>query len=258
MEQYTAHHEPASKGDVFDMEACQKEQQGQGAVPPEQAPASTAHKPDIGAAIADRLLKLSPAQLAMITAGIIVLGLAWSRMAAHVPATPSGDSQLLTTDFQQLQKAPVAEQALPATAPYPEQQHAAQDQTQQPVAPTGDAERAIIRTALEDLNARVARLESEASLAGTNAVAPTNPPAKAEPQRLARPSATRKASPTAHADALPILAGYALNTIYQNQAWIEHDGATYAVQVGDKIGALAITGIDPRTRRVLTPNGQIR
>jgi hypothetical protein len=186
-----------------------------------------------------------------------------SRLATHVSAPSSVDNQLLPADYQQLTTPPAAERTLPAVSPPPDQERASQgpqhqQQQQQPTAIASDSERAIIRTALEDLNARVARLEAEAGRASASAAAPANQPAKPEPPRAARTQAAKKTPPAAHPDPLPVLAGYSLNTVYPNQAWIEHDGATYAVQVGDRIGSLAITGIDARARRVVTPNGLIR
>ncbi|AKU21206.1 hypothetical protein [Massilia sp. NR 4-1] len=257
MEQHTAQSDPPGQADIFDMEGHHKAQYGQSQLPPLDSEASTGHKPGIRVALVDLFLKLSPLHLAMITAVIICIGLGWSKLTAHGPTKPGADSQLLSTDAQQLAAPPVTE-TLSAAPPRSEQASTHQGQVQQPAAPAGESERAIIRAALEDLNARVSRLEAEASHTSASAATLANQPAKAEPQRIAKAQATKKTYSIARSDVLPVLAGYSLNTIYQNQAWIEHDGATYAVQVGDKIGALAITGIDPRARRVVTPNGQIR
>lgn len=260
MEQNAAHNDPLSQNDIFDMEAHHKTQRDQGQVPPVESHASPGDKSNVTLALLNRLLKLSPRHLAMITAGIICIGLAWSRLTAHTPAPPSGNDQLLPTDFQQPATPPAAERTLPAAPPRPEQNNVLQDPTPPSPAPLGESERAIIRTALEDLNARVTQLETGAVQANASAapVVPVTAPVAIEPQRLASTPVTRKHHHVARAEALPVLAGYSLNTIYQNQAWIEHDGATYAVQVGDKIGSLPITSIDARARRVVTPNGQIR
>lgn len=259
MEQHTAHNDPADPADIFDMEAHHKARHDQGQVPPTGSQASSAHKPNVGTALIDRLVKLSPRQWAMITAAIIFTGLVLSRMTANVPEPPGGNDQLLPTDFQQRAIPPAAERTPPAAPASSAQAGVQQGQTPPPAAAMGESERAIIRTALEDLNVRVARLEAGTIQAGISAapVAPATGVVAVEPQRLARAPATKKPRP-ARAETLPVLAGYSLNTIYQNQAWIEHEGATYAVQVGDKIGALTITGIDARARRVVTPDGQIR
>ncbi|KPX91111.1 hypothetical protein [Pseudomonas meliae] len=54
------------------------------------------------------------------------------------------------------------------------------------------------------------------------------------------------------------VAGYSLNTVYADQAWIQHGEKTFVVQVGDLIDGLQIIGIDPVTRRVTTSKGVIR
>lgn len=256
MEQHTVHNDPSGQADIFDMETHHKAQHGHGEDPPVASPASASHKPDVKSALADRLLKLTPGHMAMITAGIICVGLVLSRLATHVSVPSSADNQLLPADYQQLVAPPAADRTPPATAPRADKERAPQGPQQQSATPASEPDRAIIRTALEDLNARVARLEAEAARA--SAAAQADHPVKPEPPRIARTQTVKKPSPAARPDALPVLVGYSLNTIYPNQAWIEHDGATYAVQVGDKIGSLAITGIDARARRVSTPNGQIR
>lgn len=254
MEQHTTHNDLDGQADIFDMAAHHKPQRDDGPVPPPTVNPSTDHKPEL----LDRLVKMSPRHLAMITAAIICVGLAWSRLTAHDPTPSGGDNQLLPTDYQQLSTPAAPERTPPAPPPRPAPESAPRGETQQPAPPKEESERAIIRTALEDLNARVAKLEAEPREASASTVAPAPPTAKAESQRLARTPATKTRHPAERTDALPVLAGYSLNTVYQNQAWIEHDGTTYAVQVGDKIGAIPITGIDARARRVVTPNGQIR
>ncbi|MBY0240693.1 MAG: hypothetical protein K2X55_15385 [Burkholderiaceae bacterium] len=260
MEQHTAHNDAAAPADIFDMEAHHKAPRGQDQVPPAAGAAPADQKPNVSRALLDRLLNLSPRHWAMITAAIIVTGLVLSRLTGSAPESSSGNDQLLPTNFQQPPTPPAA-QHIPAAAPPSAEQHPAQqDQSLPPAAPMGESERTIIRTALEDLNARVSRLEAGATQASANTAPIITPPvaAAAAPQRPVRTPATNKPAAVARAETLPLLTGYALNTIYQNQAWIEHDGATYAVQVGDKIGALRITGIDARARRVVTPDGQIR
>lgn len=54
------------------------------------------------------------------------------------------------------------------------------------------------------------------------------------------------------------LAGFTLNTVYADQAWLQHDQRTVVVQVGDLIDGVRIEHIDPVARQVVTNLGVIR
>lgn len=122
---------------------------------------------------------------------------------------------------------------------------------------TDDHERVMVRRALEDLNTRLSALESQnaaqelkARLSSGVAAASTahNKPRHANPMRSEALSPTNTT----------VLAGYSINTIFNDQAWIDHDGRSFVVQPGDHIGDVRILSIDARSRRVLTSNGAIK
>lgn len=51
---------------------------------------------------------------------------------------------------------------------------------------------------------------------------------------------------------------YSLNTVFNNQAWIQNKDRTYVVHVGDYIDGFRILRIDTDGRRVITSSGVIR
>lgn len=53
------------------------------------------------------------------------------------------------------------------------------------------------------------------------------------------------------------LAGFEVNTVYKDQAYVRHGDSTYIVQVGDTIEGVQILAIDADQRRVITPVGVI-
>ena len=52
-------------------------------------------------------------------------------------------------------------------------------------------------------------------------------------------------------------AGWSVNTVYPGMAWLRHGDSTWAVQPGDTLQGLHITGIDVTRREVLTDHGVI-
>lgn len=97
-----------------------------------------------------------------------------------------------------------------------------------------------LQKTLSELEAKVALIESGPAAGGKKVV--QQQPVRRQPQ-VSQPSA---------------VAGYSLNTVYSDQAWIRHGEKTFVVQVGDLVDGLKIIGIDPVARRVTTSRGVIR
>lgn len=58
-----------------------------------------------------------------------------------------------------------------------------------------------------------------------------------------------------------ILSNYDINTIYADNAWIEYEGETFSVKVGDRVGkdkSIQIQKIDANSRTILTSAGLIK
>lgn len=117
---------------------------------------------------------------------------------------------------------------------------------------------ALIAT-VDNLNARVTALEARPGLAA--AAQPAVPASGAPPATPRRPATSaRKAigrealAPTSE----PVLEGYALNTIYDGQAWIEHDQRIHVVREGDVIGGARVIRISARDHNVVTTHGVVR
>lgn len=267
MEQRHTQQRPPAEADVFDMEARSEapKQSSTNAQSAMDTPSEA--KRGIGAHVLDQLAALSVRNLAIITIGITGLGLIVPRLFESASTQPSGNAQLLVPSPHSQPAMQQTEEKIVTATPEPTLTASAApngpplDATSQ--AP--DLERTIVRTALEDLNARLVRLETAANQVATAAsVAPITSATALPPSTNAALTAGAAAAPAPRRRApatkapVPVLHGYSLNTIYPRQAWIEHGGATYAVQVGDTIGGVAILAIDPRTRTVTTSLGQIR
>ena len=57
------------------------------------------------------------------------------------------------------------------------------------------------------------------------------------------------------------LSNYHINTIYADNAWIEYEGETFSVKVGDRIGkgkGIQIQKIDANSHTILTSAGLIK
>ncbi len=71
-------------------------------------------------------------------------------------------------------------------------------------------------------------------------------------------SATRTVVSKAKADHTPApLAGMHLSAVQNGMAWVNWQDKTWAVQVGDPLGPVTITGIDAQARRVRTTAGTL-
>lgn len=132
---------------------------------------------------------------------------------------------------------------------------------QEPVAPAADPEQAGITVdQLNALNEQVRSLggivvglqktidELEAKVSLLEA-------APAAGKKVVQQQAVRRQPQATQPSAV---AGYRLNTVYADQAWIEHGEKTFVVQVGDLVDGVKIIGIDPVARRVTTSRGVIR
>lgn len=51
--------------------------------------------------------------------------------------------------------------------------------------------------------------------------------------------------------------GMRLDAVQDGMAWVNYQGKTWAVQVGDRLGRVTVTGIDTQTRQVQTSAGSI-
>jgi hypothetical protein len=100
-----------------------------------------------------------------------------------------------------------------------------------------------LQSQVRELQAKIAVLESRPQ-------EPTQKP-KERQERLASIKNQATATPKA-------LAGYGINTLYADQAWLVHDQKTFVVQVGDDVDGMRVLRIDPVARQVITNLGVIR
>ncbi|MEA9996481.1 conjugal transfer protein TraP [Pseudomonas sp. AA4] len=70
-------------------------------------------------------------------------------------------------------------------------------------------------------------------------------------------TAHRRAQPAAVAPSSP-LAEMHLSAVQLNMAWVYWQEKTWAVQVGDRLGAVTVTGIDANNRQVRTSAGTLK
>lgn len=100
-----------------------------------------------------------------------------------------------------------------------------------------------LQSQVRELQAKIAVLESR----------PQEPTQKPK-ERQERPASIKN-----QATAAPkALAGYGINTLYADQAWLVHDQKTFVVQVGDDVDGMRVLRIDPVARQVVTNLGVIR
>ncbi|QCY09359.1 hypothetical protein [Pseudomonas sp. MPC6] len=97
---------------------------------------------------------------------------------------------------------------------------------------------------VRELQAKIAVLESR--------------PQDAAPKAKDRVQVARKQPVAAASSTSKALAGYSINTVYTDQAWLQHDQKTFVVQVGDAFDGIRILRIDPVSRQVDTNLGVIR
>ena len=101
-----------------------------------------------------------------------------------------------------------------------------------------------LQSQVRELQAKIAVLESR--------------PQDAAPLAKERIRGTRN-QPIVRTSSTPkSLAGYSINTVYADQAWLQHDQKTFVVQVGDVFDGIRILRIDPVSRQVNTNLGMIR
>ncbi|SOS29990.1 putative TraP protein (plasmid) [Pseudomonas cerasi] len=100
-----------------------------------------------------------------------------------------------------------------------------------------------LQSQVRELQAKIAVLESRPQ-------EPTQKP-KERQERLASIKNQATATPKP-------LAGYGINTLYADQAWLVHDQKTFVVQVGDDVDGMRVLRIDPVARQVVTNLGVIR
>jgi type IV secretory pathway VirB10-like protein len=107
-----------------------------------------------------------------------------------------------------------------------------------------------LQARVDELQARVLSVEdkilSQMPPAATETTRPT-----VKIKRPVRPVRKKATEPD-------ILKGFAVNTIYRNQAWVEKGDVTYVVQTGDAIEGVRIVSVDAQLRQVLTDHGLIR
>lgn len=101
-----------------------------------------------------------------------------------------------------------------------------------------------LQSQVRELQAKIAMLESR----------PSDTPPKAK-ERI---QATRNQPAVPAVTTSKALAGYSINTIYTDQAWLAHDQRTIVVQVGDAFDGIRVLRIDPVSRQVVTNLGVIR
>ncbi|MES2264679.1 MAG: hypothetical protein V4724_39780 [Pseudomonadota bacterium] len=261
MEQSSVKSEPTIPADIFDMEHRVEPPGG-----PEEQQAAT---PGIssgrtGSTLGERISKLTAVHLGGLTVIVLIAGLTWSHLSHRQRAQPAAGSELLAPGMVLLPDPTSSGGTIKPPATPVSQAHASRPgdaipAAAQPQVAVDDPERIIIKAALEDLNTRLTLLEAHANTASSSSPVHGVTAARAAVPvtRTVTSSPRMKQASKATAHDGPPLDGYTLNTIYQGQAWIEHAGVTYAVQVGDKIGELSIVRIDPRTRHVTTSRGLI-
>ncbi|MGE8051358.1 hypothetical protein ACQKPT_24035 [Pseudomonas monteilii] len=132
---------------------------------------------------------------------------------------------------------------------------------QEQVAPVAAPEQAAITTdQLNALNAQVQTLGGvvvglQKTLTELEAKVSLLEAGPAAAKKVVQQQAVRRQPQPTQPATVP---GYNLNTVYTDQAWIQHGEKTFVVQVGDVVDGLRITGIDPVSRRVTTSRGVIR
>lgn len=105
-------------------------------------------------------------------------------------------------------------------------------------------------TALEGLRRQLGELQAQNSQLATRLSVVEARPVAVVPQVYDSPA--RK--PARHS----ATAGMRLDAVQDGMAWVNYQGKTWAVQVGDRLGRVAVTGIDAQNRQVQTSAGTIR
>lgn len=105
---------------------------------------------------------------------------------------------------------------------------------------------------VRELQAKVALVEQRLTEQKPQAAQP-------KPKAVVRPAASRTVIKTQGSDPRPGQpVNYTINTIYNDQAWLETKDRTYIVQVGDEIDGMKVIKINASDRTVLTSAGLVR
>ncbi|MBA5690554.1 hypothetical protein [Rugamonas apoptosis] len=260
----TSTQRPEHAKDIFDLDARVTDARQAAAQEGHQQPSGIAAKNTLF----DHIASLKTVHLAVIVGIILFAALAYVHVVRDAPAVRHHEAQYIDPNA-----APETSQATPQTAstpasapvPAPTQAKAGPDAppaspaeggNSAPAAGIADSERVMIGNALADLNARLSILENQAASQAAPVPRQTAGVVVNASHRPLKLGGRSSSQPPDSASQVR-LNGYRLNTIFNDQAWIDHDGRTYLVQPGDQIGELRIMRIDARARRVLTSNGTI-
>lgn len=235
-------------GDLFDLEqdnapstggarADADRPMGAASTPPRWLPAHRFHVASAAAVLA----------LAAATAWMVLVPGPSRTPSSGAPPSGGGQTRQQGPAGAHSYAAATAEPAAPAPPEAPPR--AAGDQRS-----PHDPGAAALVAALEDISRRLAAVEARTGGTAGAAAAYAAHAGRAQPR--AAPKARHPDKPDGAAS--PQLGAYKLNTIYEGLAWVEFAGQTYAVQVGDRVGAVSVLSIDARGRRVTTTAGQIR
>jgi hypothetical protein len=267
--------------DVFDMERAPA---GTPALNGAPAPANAAPAAPRTAGASGLVSKIGPVHFTVLAAIFAAVWILWPDGSARQATSAESNARLLSTQLQpggptdpgpphagQSQRMPqhAEEQRPPHAGPSTRAESAAatdaQDQTPPPVntqiVEQQAQQAAALVAAIDTLNLRLAALETRQAAQSRVTQSPAAPSLRKSshapgPGTGQRPRASSRAKGGAPS-AAPTLTTYALNTIFQGQAWVQHAERMYVVQEGDMIDELKIIRIDPMRRQVLTSRGII-
>lgn len=113
--------------------------------------------------------------------------------------------------------------------------------------------------AIDEINTRLAAMEAREQRTSQLVAALLAPRAPVKPRQAAARRADQVAESTPDAPAVTtVLNAYSINTMYTDQAWVQHGDQIHVVQAGDTINGIKVLRIDARLRRVQTSHGIIR
>jgi hypothetical protein len=245
--------------DVFDMERMAKGKSAERQHVP--ADEEEAKKPDLTRKVESQW-RIGPLHFA---AASIILGAIWVFWPNS--GTPGRDAiangNMLDTNARGNEKTRPDTQAVPKTAATVENRMPVSGTALASEGVTTNAAPALLQdrileqqaqqalaliAAVDSLNARVSALEARPA-----------PSAQAPAATNSVPAAKKATEPQASQSIpAPVLDDYALNTIYDGQAWIEHQQQIHVVRVGDVLGTAKVIRINARDHNVLTTQGVVR
>lgn len=223
---------PPESDDVFDMERLSHNE-------PEQ--------PTPAAEIPTPSRNLRPVHFAAASAAIAAIWIFWPA-SAPPPTAEQQNARLFNPAADVAEHEPRGSYLAAVAAAIPQQPPMASEDPQIPahILDQQAQQATAIISAVDSLNARTSVLEAR-----LQALGPTGATRPARPQKNTTSERQRK-SPT------KILDSFALNTIFDGQAWIAHDEKVLIVREGDMIEGAKVIKIDARDHRVLTSRGVIR